>query len=103
MVKRLGKAVSRGADIGDNVIVGAKIADDTIQLADMLEYHTGGSITTTSGLVISHNLGSTPTEIVLTQISSAKIGHLFRGSTNASQAVIGTDVSGIYFDIVCRV
>jgi len=102
MVKRTGKAASRTADVGDNVIVSAKIAADTIQLADMLEYHTSTSAVSDS-VTISHNLGTTPTEIVITQLSSEFLGHLSKVSANASQAVIGTSVSGSYKDVVFRV
>jgi len=110
MPKRLGKVVSRGADVGDSVIVSAKIADATIVSGDIAAsvigvthlkgYNTSGTIATTTGAVISHNLGVVPAAVILTQISSAKIGHLFISSTNASQAVIGTDVSGILYGAV---
>lgn len=112
-MKRLGKAVSREADVGDSVIVSAKIADativsgdvaaDVIGLAHMKEYHVDCSIATTSGYVISHNLGVTPGEVNLTLISSAKLGNIFYSSVNASQIVIGTDVSGVLLNVVVRV
>jgi len=110
MPKRLGKVVSRGADVGDGVIVTAKIADATIISGDIAAsivgvahlkgYNTSGTIATTSGAVISHNLGIVPVAVFLTQISSVKLGNLFVSSVNASQAVIGTDVSGILYQAV---
>jgi len=113
MPKRLGKVVSRGADVGDSVIVSAKLADatiisgdiaaDVIGLAHEKEYHVSCSIANTSGYVVSHNLGATPGEVNLTLISSAKLGNIFYSSVNASQIVIGTDVSGVLLDVLVRV
>jgi len=103
MPTRLGKVVSRPADMGASAIISGHITADMIGLAHMKEYHVNCSIATTSGYVISHNLGVTPEEVNLTLISSAKLGNIFYSSVNASQIVIGTDVSGVLLNVVVRV
>jgi len=103
MPTRLGKVVSRPADMGDSVIISGQITADIVGLAHMKEYHVSCSIANTSGYVVSHNLGVTPGEVNLQLISSAKLGNIFYSSVNASQIVLGTDVSGVLLDVVVRV
>lgn len=99
-VKRLGKTVSRAADVGDSVIVAAKIEDACITLADMKTYSVNTSVEDVS-LIVNHALGSVPTAVLVTQISSNFLGKLSAYGANTSNVTIGTDKSGSLCTVVC--
>jgi len=105
-IVRWGRVVSRNADVASGTIypgslvsgavVSGNIAADAVQVANLFE--AGGSASA-EGLTatVYHNLGVTPTRVVLTQLSSAYLGTLHEGLVNNSALVVGTTVSGSYF------
>jgi len=116
VIVRWGRVVSRNADVASgtiypgslvsgavvsgnvaaNAVVSGNIAADAVQVANLFE--AGGSASA-EGLTatVYHNLGVTPTRVVLTQLSSAYLGTLHEGLVNNSALVVGTTVSGSYF------
>jgi len=82
--------------VASGAIQSGNIASGAVQVGNLFE--AGGSASA-EGLTatVYHNLGVTPTRVVLTQLSSAYLGTLHEGLVNNSALVVGTTVSGSYF------